>query len=179
MSKQTIKALFLERYAELRSRLGYRLGCEHMAEDVLQETWLRVDQMGELSDVRNPSSYLFRMALNVAADHRKAESRLLYYNEIEELMQSTDESISPANAASALQDVEKLQRALYRLPSRRRAILLAARVNGVPHRDIAHRFGVSTRTVEKELKAALLFCGEVLGRDVVQRFGPGAGKPSS
>lgn len=179
MSRQTIKTLFIQRYADLRSRLSYRLGSDDLADDVLQETWLRVDQMTEVSGVQNPLAYLFRMALNVAADQRKAQSRLLYYTEIEELMQSTDDALDPASAASALKDIEQLQRALYKLPSRRRAILLASRVEGVPHREIATRFGVSTRTVEKELKAALLHCGDWLERDVMQRFGPGAGKPST
>jgi RNA polymerase sigma factor (sigma-70 family) len=179
MSRQTIKALFIQRYADLRNRLSYRLGSDDLAEDVLQETWLRVDQMAEVSGVQNPLGYLFRMALNVAADQRKAQSRLLYYTEIEELMQSTDDALDPASAAGALREVEQLQRALYKLPSRRRAILLASRVEGVPHRDIAARFGVSTRTVEKELKVALLYCGDWLDREVMQRFGPGAGKPST
>lgn len=135
--------------------------------------------MADVNGVQNPLGYLFRMALNVAADQRKAQSRLLYYTEIEELMQSTDDALDPASAAVALREVEQLQRALYKLPSRRRAILLASRVEGVPHRDIAARFGVSTRTVEKELKVALLYCGDWLDREVMQRFGPGAGKPST
>lgn len=179
MTKQTIKALFIDRYAELRNRLSFHLGSDDLAEDVLQETWLRVDQMGDVASVHNPLGYLFRIALNIAADQRRAESRLLYYNEIEELMQSTDDALSPASAASALQDVEQLQHALRRLPPRRRTILLAARVEGATQREIAARLGLSTRMIEKELKAALLFCGDAIGRDVIQQFGPGAGKPST
>eukprot|EP01035_Chromulina_nebulosa_P043540 gene43540-58960_t len=60
----------------------------------------------------------------------------------------------------------------------RRAIVLAARVDEMPHKDIAARYGVSARTVEKELRAGLEHCCERLGRDFIQRFGPGAGKQS-
>ena len=59
-----------------------------------------------------------------------------------------------------------------------RAIVVAARIDEMPHREIARRFGVSERTVEKELRAGLEHCCERLGRDFIQRFGPGAGKPS-
>ncbi|WP_169805114.1 sigma factor-like helix-turn-helix DNA-binding protein, partial [Variovorax boronicumulans] len=61
---------------------------------------------------------------------------------------------------------------------RRRAIVLAARVDEMPHKDIAARYGVSARTVEKELRAGLEHCCERLGRDFIQRFGLGAGKQS-
>ena len=59
-----------------------------------------------------------------------------------------------------------------------RAIVIAARVDQLPHRDIAERFGISARTVEKELRAGLEHCCERMGRDFIQRFGPGAGKTS-
>ncbi|HBO0460127.1 TPA: RNA polymerase sigma factor VreI, partial [Pseudomonas aeruginosa] len=68
--------------------------------------------------------------------------------------------------------------ALCELPARRRQILIASRLEETPHAEISRRFGISTRTVEKELKAALWFCAERLERKVIQRFGPGAGKPS-
>ncbi|MCK9918098.1 sigma-70 region 4 domain-containing protein, partial [Microbacteriaceae bacterium K1510] len=61
---------------------------------------------------------------------------------------------------------------------RRRYIVLAARVEGVQLADIADQLGVSQRLVEKELKAALMLCGARLKREVVQRFGPRAGRAS-
>ena len=67
---------------------------------------------------------------------------------------------------------------MQELPKRRRAIVIAARVDQLPHRDIAERFGISARTVEKELRAGLEHCCERMGRDFIQRFGPGAGKTS-
>ncbi|WP_407174809.1 hypothetical protein [Bradyrhizobium sp. STM 3562] len=46
------------------------------------------------------------------------------------------------------------------------------------HEDIAHRFGISPRMVEKELLFALQHCSQRLNRKVIRRFGPGARKPS-
>ena len=48
-----MKTLYLERYHELKRRLVARLGNEHMAEDVLQETWMKVDQMADATAVAN------------------------------------------------------------------------------------------------------------------------------
>jgi hypothetical protein len=70
--------------------------------------------------------------------------------------------------------LQSLLGALYELPSRRRRIFIAARLEESPHLEIAERFGISTRMVEKELKAALTHCANRLQRKVIQRFGPGA-----
>jgi len=44
------------------------------------------------------------------------------------------------------------------LPPRQREILLAARLDGLPRREIANRLGISLRLVEKELQRAQEYC---------------------
>jgi RNA polymerase sigma-70 factor (ECF subfamily) len=44
------------------------------------------------------------------------------------------------------------------LTPRRRAILLAARVDGQLNREIAEQYGISLRLVESELSAAMKYC---------------------
>ncbi|WP_268798223.1 RNA polymerase sigma factor [Pseudomonas huanghezhanensis] len=170
--------LFLASYEDIKGRLRRRLGSEDLANDVLQETFLRVDRMDDAAEVERPDAYLYRMALNVAADRRQADARLLTGEELEELLQPLDEYHDPSRIVGGQNEVSALIKALYELPSRRRQIFLAARLEEVPHVEISRRFGVSTRTVEKELKAALGHCADRLERKSIQRFGPGAGKPS-
>ena len=55
------------------------------------------------------------------------------------------------------------------LTPRRRAILLAARVDGQLNREIAERFGISLRLVESELSAAMKYCLERM-KDVGDPF---------
>ncbi|MBS2070088.1 RNA polymerase sigma factor, partial [Klebsiella pneumoniae] len=59
---------FLTYYDALRKRLKYRLGSEDLANDVLHETWLRIEQRDEEQQIQNPQAYLYRTALNVAYD---------------------------------------------------------------------------------------------------------------
>ncbi|MGA4475679.1 RNA polymerase sigma factor [Ectopseudomonas chengduensis] len=170
--------LFLASYDELRARLRRRLGSDDLANDILQETYLRVDRMEQPLDVQKPGAYLFRMALNIAADRRAQDSRLLTGTEIEELMQIADEHQDPAVIVSGQSEIRALMQALTELTPRRRQILVASRMDQTSHQEIAQRFDISTRMVEKELKAALSYCAERLERKVIQRFGPGAGKQS-
>jgi RNA polymerase sigma factor (sigma-70 family) len=171
--------LFMERRQELRRRLRQRLGSEELANDALQETYLRIKRMGDHSEVSsNPAGYLFRMAVNVAADQRQADARYLTGTEIEELLSVGADTLDPARVVHARLEVETLELALQELTPRQREILIAARVEDVSQEDIADRFRISVRMVGKELKRALEHCGKRLDRKVTQRFGPGAGKES-
>jgi RNA polymerase sigma factor (sigma-70 family) len=176
--KASLRALFLTRYAQFRKHLHMRLGSEDLANDALHETYLRVENMNPPSAIKYPSAYLYRIALNIAEDQRKSSARMLSVPEIEGLYELADELADPGRALEAKNEIEALERALAELPKRRRLIVIAARVDEMPHREIAARFGISVRTVEKELRAGLEHCCERLGRDFIQRFGPGAGKQS-
>lgn len=171
-------SLFLASYEDFKVRLRKRLGSEDLANDVLHETYLRVDRMDVPPNLQQPNAYLYRMALNIAADRRQADARLLTGSEIEDLLQPSDEALDPSRVVGGQKEIQSLVKALYALPPRQRKILLAARVEEAPHLEIAKRYGISTRMVEKEIKAALGFCAQRLERKVIQRFGPGAGKPS-
>jgi RNA polymerase sigma-70 factor (ECF subfamily) len=170
---------FLEQRSELRRRLKYRLGSDELVNDALQETYLRIERMGEAARVlSNPAGYLFRMALNVASDQRLLNARYLTGSEVEELLNIGADTLDPARIVQAQFEVETLERALDELTARQRDILIASRVEDVPQNEIAHHFGISVRMVGKELKKALEHCGERLDRKITQRFGPGAGKES-
>ena len=176
--KTTLRKLFLERYGQFRRHLQRRLGSEDLANDALHETYLRVERMNVPEAISYPSAYLMRIAINIAEDQRRDNARLLSLPDIDDLYEMADELADPARTFSARAELEELERALQELPKRRRAIVIAARVDQLPHRDIAERFGISARTVEKELRAGLEHCCERMGRDFIQRFGPGAGKTS-
>lgn len=171
--------LFMERRHELKRRLRIRLGSDELANDALQETYLRLERMGDDACVSsNPAGYLFRMAINAAIDQRQADARYLTGSEVDELLNVGADTLDPARVAHAQLEVEVLEQALRELSARQREILIAARVEDVAQEEIARRFGISVRMVGKELKKALEHCGRRLDRRVVQRFGPGAGKES-
>ncbi|MDO7899628.1 sigma-70 family RNA polymerase sigma factor [Pseudomonas citrulli] len=178
IGRSPLVKLFLTSYEDFKVRLRRRLGSEELANDVLHETFLRVDRMVDTQDIAQPNAYLYRMALNIAADRRQADARLLTGDEVEELLQVSDEAQDPARVVGGQKELQILLKALYELPARRRRIFIAARLEEAPHLEISQRFGISTRMVEKEVKAALGHCALRLERKVIQRFGPGAGKPS-
>jgi RNA polymerase sigma factor (sigma-70 family) len=158
--------LFMSNYGALKGRLARRLGSADMADDVLQEAYLRVGRLGPVGVVERPRSYLLRIALNIAADLRRSEKRRLARSEIELLLRLEQDELDPERMAEG------------RSSARKRAIFVAARVDGLTHAAIASRFGISTRLVERELKQALDHCRDRLEINRTQTFGTGCPAPS-
>lgn len=157
-SRTVLRTLLLEGYQDLVRSLTRRLGSADLAEEAVQETYLRLERAAEIGPVKNPKSYLYRIALNIAADKRRAENRRLTRSEADLLLALPDDAPSPDREVEARRDVQVLSEALMELPERRRNIFIAAWVEELPRADIAHRFGVSVRTVKAELKSAREFC---------------------
>jgi RNA polymerase sigma-70 factor (ECF subfamily) len=155
----TLRQLLVDRYDELRGRLSRRFGSDDLASETLHETYLLLDRDDQLGPVRSPGAYVLRTAFNIAMSRYRTESRLKA-REIEEELDIADDAPGPAREAEGHLRLDELQRVIEDLPWRRRAILIAARLDGTPHRKIAERFGISTRMVQLELKAALEFCEE-------------------
>lgn len=158
----SLLSLFLERYNDFRSQLKRRLGSDDLAHDAMQEAYLKVNDLPASSSIQQPAAYLFRVALNIAEDQRRRDSRLLTGVEISELINMTDEAADPARIAQGRSQIDAFRRALRGLPERTQQMLLAARVQELPHAEIARRYGVSERVVSKELKRALEHCARVL-----------------
>ena len=158
----SLRALFLERYNDFRSQLKRRLGSEDLAHDAMQEAFLKVNDLPASSSIQQPAAYLFRVALNIAEDQRRRDSRLLTGVEISELIHLADEAADPARIVQGRNQIDAFRRALRKLPERTQQMVLAARVQELPHAEIARRYGVSERIVSKELKRALEHCAREL-----------------
>lgn len=160
----TLRALLIDRYSDLKHRLARRLGSADWAEDALQDTYLRLDGTEVAGQIRNPSAYLFRAAFNIALNRQRAEKWRLGAGDIEALLHLADDAPDALRIIESRSDMMKLKRVMAELPPRPRAILFAARLDGLSMQEIAERFAVSVSTVEKELRRAQEHCVTRFGR---------------
>lgn len=170
VSRTTLQTLLVERYNEIAQRLNRRLKSRDLADEALQETYLRLERGGDLEDVRNPSEYLYRIALNVARDRQRTEVRRASRQAIDEIFDLADDRPGPAETIEARSEILALDRALQGLPPRRREIFLLAWGEGVPHREIAARHGLSIRMINMELAKAREYCALQMKTGKVVRF---------
>lgn len=153
-----MRRLFVDGYDDLKARLTKRLGSADLAGDAMQDTWLRLARVDSVGTIQSPDNYLFRIALNVADDHRRREKRHRPAANIEEVLEIPDEAATPEDALLARVNLNTFQTIIAELPERRRAIFLAARVGNMPRQEIADRLGISRRSVAREIVLAHKHC---------------------
>jgi RNA polymerase sigma-70 factor, ECF subfamily len=171
MNQARLRGQLVENYASLVKKLTRRLGSSDFAYEALHETFLRLDRVNEAVPVRSPTNYIFRIAINIAKDHQKAQNRRVSASEIDTLLDICDEEPDPARVTEARSEIEAFRRALAKLPDRPRDVLHSITVEGQSAQQVADRLGVSVRTVESDLKQALSHCADCLDYKVIRRLG--------
>jgi RNA polymerase sigma-70 factor, ECF subfamily len=177
-ARHALRQLLLFSYDDLKSQLSRRLGSDDHAGDALQETWLRLEGSSHIDAVQNLRPYLLRIAYNIALKRRLSEQRTVTVDDARLALNLVDKTPDPEQIAEARSELRALDEALNGISARQREILLASRVHGKSLDEIGRRHGISQRMVMFELKSALLHCSDVLGRNVVRRFGPRSAEAS-
>jgi len=157
-------------YEELRHFLRRKTGSALMAEEIVQEVWIRAKSTSvDMPD--NPRAYLYRMAENMAIDHVRKEStrnRMTNFSDLNDNDSETNvESIpsalpEPIESIINQQEFAVLNAAVRELPDKCREVFLLYRGQGLRMKEIAEMLGVSEKTVEKHIARAMLHCRERL-----------------
>lgn len=177
-NRTALLTLLVASYDDLKQRLTRRTGSADLANEALQDTFLRLSNADGIGPVRDLHAYLFRVAMSAISNRRVAERRRRTVSETDALFDLVDDSPGPERIIEARSEINALKQVIQELPARRREILMAICVDEVPLRQVAERFGVSVRTVQVELKQALVHCAVCLDRGArvpgvaFQRRGP-------
>nr|WP_178117721.1 sigma-70 family RNA polymerase sigma factor [Pseudomonas sp. R5(2019)] len=144
------------------------------AEDLLQETYLRVTRaLGERS-IDHLEPFVFQTARNLALDHlraRRLHARTMVEDVPTEIVQSVAAPANtPEDAAHAEQLLKRLSVSLSQLTPRQQQIFILSRLQGASYLEIAEQLQVSASTVQKELKLIMAIC-----MGVADRLDPAAG----
>jgi RNA polymerase sigma factor (sigma-70 family) len=146
--------LFRGHAAWLRSMLRRRFEPD-LAEDLVQDTYLRVIGSGRAADIRHPRAFLWRVAANLAADMGRRQSRR---PSAEPMRDGVTEPGFPADQAEQLM----LKQIILDLPEPLRQVFLLSRVGGLTYESIARHLNISVKTVEWRMSKALARCAERL-----------------
>lgn len=142
-------------YGSLKLRLAQLLRSGDLADDALQDTWLRVNSKPDGDDpIHSPAGYLLRIAVNIAVDNRRRQSRFLPLDEIAELMDAADPAPGPERVVNDRFRVEALSKLIDLLPGRQRQVVILVHLEGLEQKEVAKRLGLSLRTIESDLKKA-------------------------
>ena len=130
------------------------------AEDIAQETWLRLQRVRAPEQLDNPKAFLFQTAANLVIDkvrRQRVESRYLAEQALLHDVLATS-TPTTEHQAQIDDDLEVVLNAIDELPSKCRAAFLMHRGRGMSYPEIAVALGVSTSMVEKHVIHALKHC---------------------
>lgn len=153
----------MDSYGDLLRHLSRRLGGSVDASDVLQDTFLRIEKIPADVDIRNPRSYLFRIADNVAIDHLRGKKSRSRYIVDGELPEAEADQVSAEQTLDYRQRLAVLERAVAGLPQRQRQVFLMHKYDGLSHSQIAEELAISRSAVEKLIMKALATCRDAVG----------------
>lgn len=160
-----------ENYDSLIKHLSRRLGSTDFAYEALHETFVRLDNVPDTTEVQSPPHYLFRAAVNVAKNRHKAGSYRVSPAEIDAEFKIADTAPTPAQIAEERSDFEAFERALRELPERQRRVLQLVALDGKSAQEAAAQLGITVRTLTSDYTQALEHCATSIGRPVVRRIG--------
>lgn len=156
-TKRLVKKMFAESDDDLGRFLSMRLPSRADAEDLSQETYLRLLRVERTDLIRRPEALLFRIASNLIYEFYLKRSHREKTDT--ELVEGSPSGERPTEArADARRRVAKLEKVTATLAPKCRAALIMARRDGMTYAEIAKRLGVSTSMVKKYLKQAHTLC---------------------
>jgi len=126
-------------------------------EDIVQETYVRVCQVENKDAIRQPQSFMFRTAQNLALNHiKRAESRLTFGVDAID----GDGPIEDQTYAQVASDEQfaLFCEAVRHLPQQCRRAYVLKKVYGYTLREIASEMNLSESTVEKHIVAGAKKC---------------------
>ncbi|MFC4307922.1 RNA polymerase sigma factor [Steroidobacter flavus] len=157
LSTQQLAQVFNEHRGELRHFLQGRLKCRHTADDLTQETYLRLirTRAESVSDWR---ALIFRIARNLLIDHVRGNSRRgVVQHELQAVYDLTGDRPEMDEQLVSEEQHALLESGLSQLPDQTRRVFELCRNEGLSHREIAEQLGISLRTVARQIEQAIRF----------------------
>lgn len=151
------------RYRQSLVRFFERRAARDDVPDLVQDVFLRLARLGDVSGIQKPEQYLFTTAASALRDHaRRRATRCagLHDSYVDEVHGRT--AVLPP-AVEARDVMASLEVALRTLPVRTRDVFVLRVMDGQRMADISRMLGISVRAAEKHQARALAHVARVLG----------------
>lgn len=159
MNINDFKSLFDQYYEGIKSFLFYKTGSITVAEDIVQEVFLKLWDKRENIEMKTVKSFLFTIANNLAINHLKHQNIVFNFARNENHQGKVD---SPQFQLEMKEFEANLERLLAEMPENYRIVFLMNRIEKLTYNEIAERLGLSVKAIEKRMSNALSFLRDKL-----------------
>lgn len=157
--------------AALRSYVRGAFPAVRDIDDVVQESYLRIWRVRASEPIRCARAFLFTIARNIALKRvsRQRISPEILVGDLAALG-VVAEGHDAAETAARNETFLLLIEALATLPPRCREITVLRKLQRVPQKEIAARFGIAEKTVEEQVSRGVKRCEDYLRKRGVTHF---------
>lgn len=158
---QQLMATYLAKRENLLRFLAARVGSRALAEDIVQELFLKLASVDADLPVDNPNAMIYRMAANLSVDHLRQRRRALARDKawrevaLPPMGEPVADQVSPEQAWAARQRLVALMEAVDALPPRMQQAFRLCKLEERSRDEAAEIMGVSVKAVERQITAAL------------------------
>ena len=159
ISHDDFERIFAEWYLQLRNYIYYKSGDMQVAEDIVQDAFMKVWEKRESIRQDSIGSLLYKIAGNIflnRIDHQKVQLKFTTGYSF------TEHSEGPDYDLEMKEFDERLRKSLSDLDEKNRTVFLMNRIDDLTYREIASALGLSQKAVEKRMGKAIAFLKEQL-----------------
>jgi RNA polymerase sigma factor (sigma-70 family) len=163
--KDWIERLHLKYGSELRQFLQRKVGVRAVAEDLEQDTYVRLQRLSE-ADTSNPRALLFITASNLASTYlvrARAENSVIEHSSTEDEAVA-DTAVTPSRAAELDLAIRKMAEIVERMPARHREVWVMHVVQGLSLEQISQTLGITIDAVAKRFRRGTISLRQKLSR---------------
>jgi RNA polymerase sigma-70 factor (ECF subfamily) len=163
--------IYLDRRQNLVRFFAARTGSMAVAEDLAQELYVKIATRDTAVTAENPVALIYRIANNVMLDRARGEARAVardaaWRRVVHVTVGEEDvaELVPADDAVASRQRLRQLVEAAGDLPPQQQRAFRLHKLEGKSHAETARVMGISVKSVEKHVSAALKALTARLGR---------------
>ena len=152
--------LFNKYAKDLRRFLFFKTKDVDLAEDILQDAFIKLWDNCATVNFDKSKSFLFTVANNLFLNIKKHE-KVVAEHQKTTIKSSNQES--PEFVMLEKEFLEKIEKAIADLPEKQKEVFLLSRIEKKKYREIAEILGISVKAVEKRMHLALIKMKDKIG----------------
>ncbi len=162
----SIQEIIRQHHSALVAWLVPRIRVPEDAQDIAQETYVRMMKYEQSTEIQSPVALLHRIAINIAHDLDR-QQRVRHYHQHDDVdeLAIADESAPMERVLAGERSYRRVCLAIESLTPRCRQVFMLSRANGLSYPQIASHCGISIKMVEKHISHALFVCMQAMDQD--------------
>ncbi|MEM7299359.1 MAG: RNA polymerase sigma-70 factor, partial [Bacteroidota bacterium] len=164
-TKNDLKNIYEQYFEQLRGFLYYKTGNIELAEDLVQEVFVKLWDKKDGIKKETVKSLLYTMANNLMINHFNHQKVVSKYEQAS-AHANKEENRSPQFHLEEKEFEIKFNNAIAALPEGCREVFLMNRIDKLKYEEIASRLDLSVKAIEKRMSKAIAILKNQLGMKI-------------